>query len=93
MAKLPFEIPDTISLPEFMFDERYGRYSMSKSRPPFICGISGKAPSTFDVKQQIEQLAQGISKELDWLPNEGTEWDKVAGMFSVNTVSASFLYP
>jgi hypothetical protein len=87
VPKLPFEIPDTIPLNDFMFDERYGRYSLIKSRSPFICGISGKAPSTLETKEQIEHLAKGLSKELGWLPNEGTEWNKVAGMFSVNTVS------
>lgn len=86
VPKLPFEIPDTIPLGDFMFDEQYGRYSLTKSRPPFICGISGKAPSAVEVKDQIEHLAKGLSKELGWLPNEGTEFDKVAGMFSVNTV-------
>jgi ribosome assembly protein SQT1 len=87
VPKLPFDIPDTIPLNDFMFDEQYGRYSLSKSRAPFICGISGKAPSAIEVKAQIEHLAKGLSKELGWLPNEGTEFDKVAGMFSVNTVS------
>lgn len=83
---IPFDIPDTIPLNEFMFNERYGRYNLAKARAPFICGISGKAPSALEVKVQIEQLAKGLSKELGWLPNEGTEFDKVAGMFSVNTV-------
>jgi ribosome assembly protein SQT1 len=87
VPKLPFEIPDTISLNDFMFDERYGRYSLEKSRAPFTCGISGKAPSAVDLKGQVEDIAKGLSKELGWLPNEGTEWDKVAGMFSFNTVS------
>jgi ribosome assembly protein SQT1 len=87
VPKLPFEIPDTVPLCDFMFDERYGRYSLKKSRSPFICGISGKAPSVLDVKEQIEGLAKGLSNAMGWQPNEGTEWDKVAGMFSVNTVS------
>ncbi|KIW00540.1 uncharacterized protein PV09_07895 [Verruconis gallopava] len=83
---LPFEIPDTVPISEFMFDERYGRYPLQKSRTPFICGISGKAPSAIEVKAQIEDLAKALSKELGWQPNEGTEYDKVAGMFSVNTI-------
>jgi hypothetical protein len=81
------EIPDSISIYDFMFDEQYGRYPLRKSRSPFICGISGKSPSALDVKKNVDYLARGLSKELGWQPNEGTEWDKVAGVFSLNTVS------
>lgn len=85
--KLPFEIPDTVSLTEFMLTDNYGRYPLAKSRAPFICGLSGKAPTGPEVREQVEHLAKGLSKELGWSPNEGTEWDKVVAVFSVNTVS------
>lgn len=80
------QIPDNISIPDFMFDEKYGRYSLVDSRPPFICGISGKALSTTDVRQQVDFLARGIAKELAWVVNEGLELDKVVCLFSFNTV-------
>lgn len=60
---------------------------MNKSQNPFTCGISGR---TFTMKQMVERvdhLARGISKEFGWEPNAGTEWDKVAGIFALNTVS------
>ena len=87
MPKLSVEIPDTLSIGDFMLNEQYGRYPLAKSRPPFVCGLSGKAPSATDVKEQVELLARGLSKELGWQPNEGNEWDKVAAVYSLNTVS------
>jgi hypothetical protein len=35
---------------------------------------------------RVEHLARALSKELGWQPNRGTEWDKVAGIFALNTV-------
>jgi ribosome assembly protein SQT1 len=69
-----------------MFDENYGRYPLGYSKPPFTCGISGKTYSALEVKERIDYLARGLAKELGWRPNAGTEWDKVIGVFSVNTV-------
>ena len=71
-----------------MLEEHYGRYPLGYSRSPFTCGITGKAPSILEVKEQVDYLARGLAKELGWSPNEGTEFDKIAGVFSVNTVSA-----
>lgn len=69
-----------------MTTEKYGRYPIAKSRNPFTCGLTGK---TFTLNESIERresLARAIGKRLGWLPNEETEWDKVACMFSFNTV-------
>jgi hypothetical protein len=90
VPKLQIEIPDTVPISDFMFEERYGRYPLATARPPFICGLSGKGPSAPHVKEQIDFLARGLSKELGWQPNEGTEWDKVSAVFSLNTVSNWF---
>ncbi|KAF2430804.1 phenylacetyl-CoA ligase-like protein [Tothia fuscella] len=84
--KLPFEIPDSIPISQFMLEEKYGRFPMGRARPPFICGLSGKAPSCLDVKERVEYLARGLAKELGWNPNKGGEWDKVVGVFSINTL-------
>lgn len=69
-----------------MLDERYGRHPLSISRPPFTCGLSGVGYSALEVKDRVDKLAKALSKELGWEPNKGTEWDKVAGVFSVNTI-------
>ncbi|KAH7118061.1 phenylacetyl-CoA ligase-like protein [Dactylonectria estremocensis] len=86
VPELQIDPPDTISIADFMLDEKYGRRAFTESRAPFICGISGKAPSAFAVKEQVELLARGLAKELGWQPNEGKEFDKVAGIFSLNTI-------
>ena len=89
VPKLPFNPPDSIPLNEFMFNEQYGRHPLSKSNPSFTCGITGAEYSALEVHDRLDNLARALSKELSWKVNEGTEWDKVAGIFSVNTVSST----
>lgn len=86
VPKLPFEPPDSIPLCDFMLDEQYGRRALKTSRPPFTCGLNGFEYSAIELKDRVNKLARALSKELGWQPNKGTEWDKVAGVFSVNTV-------
>ena len=59
------------------------------AKDPFTCGISGR---TFNNEEQVERtdaLARALSQELGWAVNSGTEWDKVMGVFALNTVSQS----
>lgn len=86
VPNLPFDPPDSIPLCDFMLDERYGRRALKDSRTPFTCGLTGVEYSNTEVKDRVDKLARALSKELGWQPNEGTEWDKVAGVFSVNTI-------
>ncbi|MCJ1389058.1 hypothetical protein MMC18_001912 [Xylographa bjoerkii] len=78
--------PDTVPIHEFMFDEKHGRYPLHKSKPPFTCGLTGVEYSASDVRDRVNNLAKALSKELDWQPNAGTEWEKVIGVFTVNTI-------
>ncbi|KAL5383250.1 hypothetical protein PMIN06_004040 [Paraphaeosphaeria minitans] len=86
VPKLPFDPPNSISIADFIFDENYGRHPLGYSRPMFTCGITGKEYSTLEVKERVDYLARGLAKEFGWRPNEGSEWDKVIGVFSVNTL-------
>ncbi|KAI9875086.1 MAG: hypothetical protein M1830_008880 [Pleopsidium flavum] len=86
VPKLPFDPPDSIPINQFMLDETYGRHPLGYSRPPFTCGLSGTEYSALEVKERVEDLAKALSKELGWQPNKGTEWDKVVGVFSLNTI-------
>ena len=70
-----------------MFNEKYGRQPLKASKPPFTCGLSGQEYSAVEAQARVDHLARGLSKELGWQPNSGTEWSKVIGVFSVNTVS------
>ena len=89
VPKLPFDPPDSIPISEFMLNEEYGRHPLHHTRPPFTCGLSGAEYSALEVRDRVEKLARGLSKEFGWHPNQGTEWDKVIGVFSLNTVRSS----
>jgi len=87
------EPPDTVSIQQFMQDESYGRTPLKDAKDPFTCGISGR---TFNCEQQIERtdaLARALSQELGWTVNGGNEWDKVMGVFALNTVRPISLLP
>lgn len=86
--KVP-HIPDDVPICDFMLHERYGRHPLGYSLDPFTCGLTGKSYSTLDVVDRVDYLSRALAREFGWQPNEGTEWDKVVGVFSVNTVSES----
>ncbi|KAK4910333.1 hypothetical protein LTR28_000055 [Elasticomyces elasticus] len=73
VPKLSMEPPDSISLDQFIFDENYERYPLGYSKPPFTCGLSGKSYSALELRERVDFLARGLSKELGWTPNGGTE--------------------
>ncbi|GAM88833.1 hypothetical protein ANO11243_068670 [Dothideomycetidae sp. 11243] len=91
VARIPFNPPDNIPVHEFMFgdEEGHGRYPKTKSKAPFTCGISGKAYSATEVAERIECLARALAKELSWKVDKGSEFDKVIGVFSVNTIDSA----
>lgn len=86
VPKLPFDPPDSIPINEFMFNEKYGRHPLAQSKPPFTCGLDGTEYSAIEVQERVDKLARALSQELGWAVNQGTEWDKVAAIFSVNTI-------
>ncbi|KAF9874367.1 AMP-binding enzyme [Colletotrichum karsti] len=79
-------IPDTVPLCDFMFDERYGRCSYSESLNAYTCGITGLSISAEEQRVRVELLARSLAHELQWRVNEGNEFDKVVGIFALNTV-------
>ncbi|KAF6819023.1 AMP-binding enzyme [Colletotrichum musicola] len=80
-------IPDTVPLCDFMFDERFGRCAYSESLDAYTCGISGSKISAFEQKIQVDVLARALAEELGWRVNEGNEFDKVVGIFALNTIN------
>jgi hypothetical protein len=90
VPKINRPIPDSISIFDFIFDEQYGRLPLKESRPFFTCGVSGQSFTPLEVKKRVDYLARGLANELGWKPNSGTEWDKVIGVFSANTVSMPY---
>ncbi|KAI9695863.1 MAG: hypothetical protein M1836_005980 [Candelina mexicana] len=86
VPKLPFDPPDSIPISEFMLNEMYGRHPLGYSKAPFTCGLSGASYSALEVRDRVDCLARALAKEFDWHPNKDTEWDKVVGVFSLNTI-------
>ena len=84
-------VPDTVPLCHFVLDEKHGRHPMSKSKDPFTCALSGTSYSTQMFKENVDLLSRTLSKELRWKVNEGSEYDKVAGIFALNTVCNPYL--
>ena len=86
--------PDSITISQFMNDDSFGRVPLKDARNPFTCGISGKTYTALEARDRAALLARALSKELGIKANNGSEWDKVVGIFSFNTVgSASFSLP
>ncbi|SPO00160.1 probable phenylacetyl-CoA ligase [Cephalotrichum gorgonifer] len=80
------DVPDSITLEQFINDEKYGRHPSARSRNPYTCGITGKTFTCEEVKNRTTYMARAISKRLGFLPNEDTEWHKVACIYSLNTI-------
>ncbi|EWZ28975.1 hypothetical protein FOZG_17274 [Fusarium oxysporum Fo47] len=78
--------PDSITIAEFVNNENCGRYPVAKARNPFTCGLTGKTYSMAEVLQREEFMARAIAKRLGYDLHEGTEWDHVVGVFSLNTI-------
>ncbi|KIL87436.1 hypothetical protein FAVG1_09142 [Fusarium avenaceum] len=86
VPELPIDPPDSIPIAEFMKNEVYGRNPIAKSRHPFTCGITGRTYSAPELFHRAEHFAKALSKRMQWQPNEGTPWDKVVAIFSLNTI-------
>jgi hypothetical protein len=80
------EVPDTVPICEFMFDERHGRRPISESLDAYTCGITGRTISARDQKERVSLLARSLADEMGWGVNQGSEYDKVVGIFALNTV-------
>lgn len=86
VPRLP-PIPDNITIPEFIFNDKYRKVPLTDKDNFFTCGLTGKTYSGVQTRERVDLLARSFAKELGWSPNAGTEWDKVACLFAANTVS------
>ena len=83
-------IPNDITIEEFTYNERYGRRSVMQSLRPFTCGLTGRSYTAAEVKQRVDFLARALAKRTGWNISESTEWERVACIYSLNTVSNIF---
>lgn len=84
------DIPDDISLGEFVFNDKYRPHKCDASPAPFINSIDGAAYSVHETQERIEWLAAGLASELGIQNGQGDEWDRVVSIFAVNNVSLVF---
>ncbi|RCI15258.1 hypothetical protein L249_6691 [Ophiocordyceps polyrhachis-furcata BCC 54312] len=80
------ELPDSITVEEFINNETYGRHPFASSRSPFTCGITGLSRSAASVARRTDLLARAVGKRLGFSPNQDTAWDRVVAIFSLNTI-------
>jgi hypothetical protein len=86
VPQMPFDPPDSVPICDFVLDEKHGRLPFAKSYDPYTCGISGRTYTATEQKRRTDHLARALAKEFAWTVNGGTEYDKVAGVFALNTV-------
>ena len=85
VPELP-QVPDTVPICDFVFDEKHGRLPIAKSLDPYTCGLTGATYSASEYKIRSMHLARALAKELGWAVNQGSEYDKVAALFVFNSV-------
>jgi hypothetical protein len=76
----------SITLPQFMYEDHHGRKVKRSSRAPFTCGVTGRSYSAVEVAQRVDYLARSLAATLGFDNEEGTEWERVVGIFSYNSV-------
>ncbi|KAL2689425.1 hypothetical protein Neosp_003479 [[Neocosmospora] mangrovei] len=86
VPKLPFDPPDSITIPEFVFSDKYGRKPLARSRKPYTCGITGKSYTVSEVEEREKLLARALAKRLGYDLADHTEWDRVLALYSLNTI-------
>lgn len=81
------ESPDTVALPDFMMSNEHLPCPLERAKNPFTCGISGRTFTALEQKERVDILKRQLKKEMGWEVNQGSEWDKVVGIYAFNTVS------
>ncbi|PHH69911.1 hypothetical protein CDD82_7437 [Ophiocordyceps australis] len=80
------DLPDSITIAQFVNSEAHGRCPFAASRNPYTCGLTGKTYSGPEVLDRIDSLARALARRLGLNPAEGTEWDRVVAIYSLNTI-------
>lgn len=81
--------PDNQLVGDFVVERKHSLYEWSNDKPAVVCALTGKSYTINDVKNRVSNLSKGLSKRLGWSPNSNSPWNKVVGILSYNTVSAS----
>ncbi len=86
---IPGEVPDSVPLSTFSLRGSDDVAGQDASRALLADGLSGKTFSRETLRQRVESLARALAQRLGWSPNEGSPWDKVVAIHSLNSVGAA----
>ncbi|PTD07921.1 4-coumarate-CoA ligase-like protein 7 [Fusarium culmorum] len=79
-------IPDSISVADFINTDKAGRKAFSSSKNPYTCGVTGQSRSATEVAQRVDFLARGLSKAVGFDAHDGTAWERVVAIYALNTI-------
>ncbi|WZH48559.1 Regulatory protein [Fusarium acuminatum] len=79
-------IPDSISVADFINTEKAGRKALAASKSPYTCGVTGLSRTAAQVAQRVDYLARGLAKNVGFDPLDGTSWDRVVAIYALNTI-------
>jgi D-aminopeptidase len=80
-------IPDSISVADFINTDKAGRKAFSTSKSPYTCGVTGQSRSAAEVAQRVDFLARGLAKTVGFDAHDGTAWERVVAIYALNSVS------
>lgn len=80
------DIPDDISLGDFVFNDQYRPRKCDDSPSPFIESVDGETYSVREIQQRVEWLAAGLASQLQFDGITNNVWDRVVSIFAVNNV-------
>ncbi|RGP80661.1 putative phenylacetyl- ligase [Fusarium longipes] len=80
------DIPDSISVADFINTDKAGRKAFSGSKSPYTCGVTGQSRSAAEVAERVDLLARGLAKNVGFDPHDGTAWDRVVAVYALNTI-------
>ncbi|KAF4496960.1 4-coumarate-- ligase-like 7 [Fusarium agapanthi] len=80
------DVPDSISVADFINTEKAGRKSFDRSKRPYTCGVTGTSWTAEEVARRVDFLARGLAKNVGFDPNDGTAWDRVVAIYALNTI-------
>ncbi|QPC70334.1 hypothetical protein HYE68_001086 [Fusarium pseudograminearum] len=80
------DIPDSISVADFINTDKAGRKAFSSSKNPYTCGVTGQSRSAAEVAQRVDFLARGLAKAVGFDAHDGTAWERVVAIYALNTI-------
>jgi ribosome assembly protein SQT1 len=80
------DIPDDISIFEFLFDDKFRPRKCDDSPKPFVDSVSGQGYDIPETKSRVESLAAGLASQLEIGAASGNVWQRVVCVFAVNNV-------